>query len=47
MRFWPARLISGVAINPEGVRFVLFKEDAFSRAIDCSRSALALSLFSS
>lgn len=47
MRFWPARVMSGVAMKPEGVRLVSFIEDAFSRAIDCSRSALALSLFSS
>lgn len=34
-------------MNPEGVRLVVFEGLAFSRAMDCSRSALALSLFSS
>lgn len=47
MRFCPARDMSLVAIKPEGVRLVLFDEDAISRAIDCSRRALAFSLFSS
>lgn len=45
-RFCPARVISGVTMKP-GVRFVVYEEDARSRAIDCSRRAFAFSLLSS
>ena len=47
-RFRPATEISEVARKPEGVRAVAAEEDvAASAAMDCSRSALALSRFSS
>lgn len=46
-RFCPARLMSGVAINPDGVRAAVFSTDARSRANERSRSALALRRFSS